>query len=135
MLVAEVLTCQPDIEERVRGPPVKVSQWIDAKCMYQCRKSFRHYAVWLHECSVQGLGECSWFSELGLVHRALSQGVMPWQAAYGKDGMPSKALLGFCARVGVDTSAVDHEADSRGTEYIWATRQEVGRPAAEVRMD
>ena len=55
------------------------------------------------------------------------------QAAYGKDGGPTKALAGFAAKNGVDVGSVRTEADAKGVEYIWALRRQAGRPAAEVR--
>ena len=54
------------------------------------------------------------------------------QVAYGSDGSPSKALLGFCKKNRVQASTVVTEADTRGTEYVWAVVKEPGRSAAEV---
>lgn len=54
------------------------------------------------------------------------------QAAYGKDGQPTKALTGFANKNGVDVGEVTREADAKGTEYVWAVRKQAGRPAAEV---
>ena len=54
------------------------------------------------------------------------------QVAFGADGAPSKALTGFCAKIGADPAAVEARADAKGVEYVWALRREPGRAAAEV---
>ncbi|KAK9839286.1 hypothetical protein WJX81_005719 [Elliptochloris bilobata] len=56
----------------------------------------------------------------------------PAKVAFGADGAPSKALTGFCAKIGADPAGVEARADAKGVEYVWATRREPGRPAAEV---
>ncbi|EIE22621.1 hypothetical protein COCSUDRAFT_53607 [Coccomyxa subellipsoidea C-169] len=56
----------------------------------------------------------------------------PAKAAYGPDGQPTKALMGFAAKNGVSIEEVTREADSKGTEYVWAVRRQAGRHAAEV---
>ncbi|KAK9809022.1 hypothetical protein WJX72_008075 [[Myrmecia] bisecta] len=56
----------------------------------------------------------------------------PAKVAFGKDGAPSKALLGFCKKNGVDAGAVAVEADAKGVEYVWVTLQQHGKTAAEV---
>lgn len=55
------------------------------------------------------------------------------QVAFNADGAPSKALVGFCAKNGADPAAVETRSDAKGVEYVWATRREPGRPAAEAR--
>lgn len=54
------------------------------------------------------------------------------QVAYGPDGSPSKALQGFCKKNGVPVGSVTRQADSKGTEYVWAMVEQQGRPTAEV---
>lgn len=54
------------------------------------------------------------------------------QVAFGADGAPSKALTGFCTKIGADPAAVEARADAKGVEYVWALRREPGRAAAEV---
>ena len=54
------------------------------------------------------------------------------QAAYDKQGRPTKALEGFCAKNGVSVDAVEQQADAKGTEYIFAICREAGKPAVEV---
>jgi len=54
------------------------------------------------------------------------------QVAYGPEGVPSKALLGFCKKNGVQADTVFTEADSKGTEYVWAVVKQPGRATAEV---
>jgi glycyl-tRNA synthetase beta subunit len=56
------------------------------------------------------------------------------QAAFGPDGKPTKALTGFAAKNGVAAEDVTREADSKGTEYVWAVRKQAGRHAAEVSL-
>lgn len=60
------------------------------------------------------------------------QGSCDLQVAYGSDGSPSKALLGFCKKNGVQADSVVTEADAKGTEYMWAVVQQPGRAAAQV---
>lgn len=54
------------------------------------------------------------------------------QVAYSPDGNPSKALQGFCKKNGVSVDSVTTEADSKGTEYVWAIVKQPGRSASEV---
>ncbi len=54
------------------------------------------------------------------------------QVAFGPNGSPSKALLGFCKKNGVQADTVFTEADSKGTEYVWAVVKQPGRATAEV---
>ena len=56
------------------------------------------------------------------------------QVAFGADGAPSKALTGFCVKIGADPAAVEARADAKGVEYVWALRREPGRAAAEVNV-
>ncbi len=56
------------------------------------------------------------------------------QVAFKPDGSPSPALLGFCKKNGVNVDDVTREADTKGTEYVWAAVREEGRSAAEVRV-
>lgn len=55
------------------------------------------------------------------------------QVAFNEDGSPSKALAGFCKKNGVAEADVSVEADGKGVEYVWASKQDGGRSAAEVR--
>eukprot|EP00192_Tetraselmis_astigmatica_P002230 CAMPEP_0117679166 /NCGR_PEP_ID=MMETSP0804-20121206/17675_1 /TAXON_ID=1074897 /ORGANISM="Tetraselmis astigmatica, Strain CCMP880" /LENGTH=1066 /DNA_ID=CAMNT_0005488581 /DNA_START=94 /DNA_END=3295 /DNA_ORIENTATION=- len=55
----------------------------------------------------------------------------PAKAAF-KDGEPTKALLGFAKKNGVDVDAVILEADVKGVEYCFAEVRSEGRSAAEV---
>lgn len=54
------------------------------------------------------------------------------QVAYGPDGSPSKALQGFCKKNGVSVDSVTTEADTKGTQYVWAVVKQPGRSASEV---
>jgi hypothetical protein len=56
------------------------------------------------------------------------------QAAFGQDGQPTKALIGFAAKNGVGAEDVTREADAKGVEYVFAIRKQAGRHAAEVRL-
>ncbi|KAL3155346.1 hypothetical protein ABBQ38_010907 [Trebouxia sp. C0009 RCD-2024] len=56
----------------------------------------------------------------------------PAKVAYGPDGSPSKALQGFCKKNGVPVGSVTRQADSKGTEYVWALVEQQGRPTSEV---
>ena len=56
----------------------------------------------------------------------------PPAAAAFRDGMPTKALEGFCKKNGVAAEAVVRETDAKGTEYVWAVVKDEGRSAAEV---
>ncbi len=56
----------------------------------------------------------------------------PRQVAFGADGAASKALEGFCRKNGLSKDDVTREVDDKGTEYVWATVQSKGRPAAEA---
>lgn len=56
------------------------------------------------------------------------------QVAFGEDGAPSKALVGFCKKNRVSEGDAVVEADGKGVEYVWVQRQEAGRRAAEVSL-
>jgi glycyl-tRNA synthetase beta chain len=57
----------------------------------------------------------------------------PASVAWGADGQPSKALLGFASKNGVDPGAVRRAAvDGKKGEYAVCVRREAGRPAREV---
>ena len=64
--------------------------------------------------------------------RLLTLDTMHLQAAYDANGAPTKALTGFAAKNGVAAEGVRREADAKGVEYMWATRKQAGRAAAEV---
>ncbi len=51
------------------------------------------------------------------------------QAAFGKDGAPTKALEGFCKKNGVSAADVTREADNKGVEYVYAVVKDAGRTA------
>jgi glycyl-tRNA synthetase len=53
------------------------------------------------------------------------------QAAYGPDGAPSRAALGFAGAQHVPVTEL-RRIDSGGVEYVAVTRRETGRPAAEI---
>ncbi len=53
------------------------------------------------------------------------------KAAYGADGEPSKALLGFCRGQGIEPSEVLTK-EIKGVEYVYAVKQIAGRPTAEL---
>lgn len=54
------------------------------------------------------------------------------QVAFGPDGSPSKALLGFCKKNGVQADSVVTEADAKGTQYVWVVVKQPGRATGEV---
>jgi len=54
----------------------------------------------------------------------------PAKAAFAPNGAPTKALLGFCAKNGVDAASVTVEADAKGVDYVFADVHEAGAPAA-----
>ena len=53
------------------------------------------------------------------------------KAAYGADGEPSKALLGFCRGQGIEPADVLTK-EIKGVEYVYAVKQIAGRPTAEL---
>ncbi|HHY76371.1 MAG TPA: glycine--tRNA ligase subunit beta [Firmicutes bacterium] len=53
------------------------------------------------------------------------------KAAYDGDGNPTKALLGFCRSLGIETSQVTLEGEA-GAEYVYGEKHEKGRPVQEV---
>jgi len=55
----------------------------------------------------------------------------PVRAAYGSDGAPTPALLGFARRCGVEPEQLLRVATEKG-EYLAAARRTAGRSAAEV---
>ncbi|DBA71104.1 TPA: hypothetical protein ACH3X2_011520 [Trebouxia sp. C0005] len=56
----------------------------------------------------------------------------PAKVAFGPDGSPSKALLGFCKKNGVQADSVVTEADAKGTQYVWVVVKQPGRATGEV---
>jgi glycyl-tRNA synthetase beta chain len=55
----------------------------------------------------------------------------PVRAAFGADGAPTQALLGFAKRTGVPPEELARVQTEKG-EYLAATRKTVGRPTREV---
>jgi glycyl-tRNA synthetase beta chain len=55
----------------------------------------------------------------------------PVSVAFGSDGAPTPAGLGFARKAGVDLDACERGEDERG-EFLQARRLEKGRPAAEI---
>lgn len=55
----------------------------------------------------------------------------PVSVAYDDDGAPTKALLGFAKRCGVEPEALEREETDKG-EYLAAVVRSEGRPTAEV---
>ncbi len=53
------------------------------------------------------------------------------KAAYGPDGAPSKALLGFCRGQGIDPEQV-LQKEIKGVQYVYAVKEVKGRPTAEL---
>jgi glycyl-tRNA synthetase beta chain len=53
------------------------------------------------------------------------------KAAYGEDGAPTKAAEGFARSCGVSVESLETESTDQG-DYVFATRDEPGRSAAEV---
>lgn len=49
------------------------------------------------------------------------------KAAFGPDGAPTPALLGFCRGQGVEVTDLRQDE-----QYVWATKVEVGKPTLEV---
>jgi glycyl-tRNA synthetase beta chain len=58
----------------------------------------------------------------------------PLSAAVGRDGLPSKAGLGFARKLGVDFADLDRIETPKGT-YVAGRRREPGRAAVEVLPD
>eukprot|EP00892_Ulva_mutabilis_P006376 jgi/Ulvmu1/410/UM001_0417.1 len=56
----------------------------------------------------------------------------PRSRAYGDDGSPTKALLGFCRGCGVDIETVFFKEDQKGTEYCYVSVEAGGRSATAV---
>ena len=54
------------------------------------------------------------------------------QIAFDGKGKPTKALQGYCSKNGIQPDQVTREADSKGTEYVWAEKQIPGKAASEV---
>ena len=54
------------------------------------------------------------------------------RAAYGDDGIPTRALEGFCRGQGISTGSVEHRKDEKGVEYVYARRHEPGLATTEV---
>jgi len=48
-------------------------------------------------------------------------------AAFGPDGAPTKALLGFCRSQGVEPDSL-----RKDDQYVWATKTVIGRPTIEI---
>jgi glycyl-tRNA synthetase len=58
----------------------------------------------------------------------------PAERAYGKDGMPTQAAIGFAKGKGVDLKALElREVD--GGKYVVAVVKSIGRPTAEVLLE
>jgi len=55
----------------------------------------------------------------------------PASAAFDADGNPTKAAAGFAAKQGLDVSALRVVEEDKGA-FVYATVQEIGKPAAEV---
>lgn len=53
------------------------------------------------------------------------------KVAFDKDGKPTQAAVGFAKRFGVDPAELVVKEDAGGT-YVYARKQEPGKPAAEV---
>ncbi|HWM88162.1 MAG TPA: glycine--tRNA ligase subunit beta, partial [Kofleriaceae bacterium] len=57
----------------------------------------------------------------------------PVQAAFDKNGAPTRAALGFAEKNGVDVAALEKgEVAGKKGQYVLCTRSEPGRPAIEV---
>jgi glycyl-tRNA synthetase beta chain len=57
----------------------------------------------------------------------------PASVAFGPDGMPTKAAIGFARKNGVDVETLERaEVEGKKGEYAVCTRHEEGRPAAAV---
>ncbi|MCZ6631980.1 MAG: glycine--tRNA ligase subunit beta [bacterium] len=54
------------------------------------------------------------------------------KAAYDEDGNPTPALEGFCRGQGVDPKDVEHKADDKGVEYVFALRKTEGQTAQKI---
>ena len=59
---------------------------------------------------------------------------MVLQIAFDGEGKPTKALQGYCSKNGVQADQVTREADSKGTEYVWAEKQIPGKSSCEVNV-
>src|SRR3954452_23939335 len=55
----------------------------------------------------------------------------PVRAAFGADGAPTQALLGFAKRCGVEPGELERVTTDKG-EYLAATKKTAGRPVREV---
>ncbi len=53
------------------------------------------------------------------------------KAAYGPDGAPSKALLGFCRGQGIEPDQV-LQKEIKGVQYVYAVKEVKGQPTAEL---
>ncbi|CAN5416195.1 glycine--tRNA ligase subunit beta [soil metagenome] len=51
-------------------------------------------------------------------------------AAYGPDGQPSPALMGYCRKQGVDPAEVESDG-----QYVWVTKRIAGRLAGEILVE
>lgn len=56
----------------------------------------------------------------------------PAAKAFGADGTPSKALEGFCSRLGLPASAAVVEEDDKGVAYVFVEKQTGGDATVEV---
>ena len=116
---------------------VTVSACIDGGVAAQ-RCTFAHQLVPAKQqsCANAALSiTCVWTLPTLLHHQGsdTNQGISgALQVAYGPDGSPSKALLGFCKKNGIQADAVFNEADPKGTEYAWAVIKQPGQDAAKV---
>ncbi len=59
---------------------------------------------------------------------------MVLQIAFDGEGKPTKALQGYCSKNGLQPDQVTREADSKGTEYVWAEKQNPGKSSCEVNV-
>lgn len=58
----------------------------------------------------------------------------PAKVAY-KDGEPTPALTGFCKKNGINIEDCRVEEDSKGTEYVWASVTQGGRPTSDLLVE
>ncbi len=58
----------------------------------------------------------------------------PARIAFGEDGAPTKAAIGFAANVGVDVGDLEVQ-EIGGAGYVYATKREAGKAAEEILPD
>ena len=56
----------------------------------------------------------------------------PASVAFDVGGEPTKALIGFCKKNGVEPAAVEVVPDAKGVGYCWAVVRQAGQPAGAV---